>query len=251
MQIALVTGGGGGIGSAVARRLAADGYHVVVADLDLDAATRVAQSVGGTPTRVDAGDYDQNHRLAAWITDKFGRLDVAVLNVGINSGQRGTLPLDPAKYHRCVRVNLDSVVFGVDAVTPMMAAAGHGLIMVTCSLSGLWPEVSNPVYTLTKTGALGYVRAMAGLLAKQGIAIHAICPSSVDTPMMGASRDRAREQGFPLITADEVAEAMMAIAARPGATTTWSLVAGQPPLPYDFPPVPQTLYPDGTPVAVV
>jgi NAD(P)-dependent dehydrogenase (short-subunit alcohol dehydrogenase family) len=233
------------------RRLAADGYHVVVADIDLDAATRVAQAVGGAAVRLDAGDYEENRNLVAWIIEQCGRLDMAVLNVGINSGQRGVLPLDPAKYHRCVRVNLDSVVFGIDAVTPVMAAAGGGLIMVTCSLSSLWAEVSNPVYTLTKTGALGYVRAMARLLAPQGIAIHAICPASVDTPMMGATREWFVGQGFPLLTPQEVAEAMMVIAAQPGAATTWSLVAGQPPLPYDFPPVPPTLLPDGTPISII
>jgi NAD(P)-dependent dehydrogenase (short-subunit alcohol dehydrogenase family) len=250
MRVALVTGGGGGIGSAVARRLAADRYRVVVADLDLEAATQVADGVGGAAVRLDAGDYDDNHRLAGWIIDQYGRLDVAVLNVGINSGQRGALPLDPQRYHRCVRVNLDSVVFGVDAVTPVMAAARGGQILVTCSLSSLWPEVSNPVYTLTKTGALGYVRAMARLLAEHGIAIHALCPSSVDTPMMGAARERAREQGFPLISPDQVAEAMMTIAALSETGTTWSLVAGRPPLRYDFPPVPPALLADGTPAII-
>ncbi|GIH04250.1 short-chain dehydrogenase [Rhizocola hellebori] len=250
MQIALVTGGGGGIGSAVARRLAREGQHVVVADIDLPAATRVAHAVQGTPVRLNAGDFDDNHRLAGWITEHFGQLDVAVLNVGINSGQRGAQPLDPARYRDCVNVNLDSIVFGIDAVTPLMAAGGGGLIMVTCSLSSLWPEVSNPVYTLTKTGALGYVRAMARLLAERGIAIHALCPSSVDTPMMGPSRGRALAQGFPLISPDQVAEAMMTIAETPGAATTWSLVAGQPPMPYEFAPVPPTLRPDGTVVPV-
>jgi hypothetical protein len=68
--------------------------------------------------------------------------------------------------------------------------------------------------------------------------------------MMGAARQRAREQGFPLISPDQVADAMMHIAATPGAGTTWSLVAGQPPLPYDFPPVPPTLRADGTVVPV-
>ncbi len=250
MRIALVTGGAGGIGSAVSRRLAADGYRVVVADIDSDAAARVAGDVDGDAVRLDASDYTDNHRVVTELTDRYGRLDLAVLNVGINSGQRGALPLDPARYHRCVAVNLDSVVFGIDAVAPAMAGNGKGVIVMTCSLSGLWPEVSNPVYTLTKTGALGYVRAMARLLAEQGIAIHALCPSSVDTPMMGASRDRALANGFPLLSPEQVADAMVTVAALDDTGTTWSLVAGQPLLRYEFAPVPPTLLPDGTPAPI-
>jgi NAD(P)-dependent dehydrogenase (short-subunit alcohol dehydrogenase family) len=245
-QVALITGAAGGIGQAMARRLKQHGYHVVVADLDGDAARRTADEVGGTAMAVDVRDFDANHRMVADVLSVFGRLDLAALHAGVNSGQRGADPLSFELYRRSVAVNMDGVVFGIDAVRPALAVQG-GAIVVTASLACLAPEVSNPVYTAAKSAVLGYVRAMAAPLAEQGITINALCPGFVDTAMLGPGRSILVEQGFPLIQPDDVAAALLAVVDGEVTGQAWALVAGQPPTVYEFPPIPQTLTPDGRP----
>jgi NAD(P)-dependent dehydrogenase (short-subunit alcohol dehydrogenase family) len=245
-QVALITGAAGGIGEAIARQLSQRGYHVVAADIDLAAAQRIADDVDGTAMAVDVGDFGANHRLVADVLAACGRLDVAALHAGVNSGQRGAEPLSLELYRRSVAVNMDGIVFGIDAVRPALAVQG-GAIVVTASLACLAPEVSNPVYTAAKSAVLGYVRAMAAPLAPQGITINALCPGFVDTAMLGQGRSILVEQGFPLIEPDHVAATLLTVVDGKSTGQAWAIVAGQPPTVYEFPPIPQTLTPDGQP----
>jgi NAD(P)-dependent dehydrogenase (short-subunit alcohol dehydrogenase family) len=243
--VALVTGGGAGIGEAVSTRLAAHGYRVLVVDIDLDAAKKVADAVGGVAFQADVADPAQHPAMAAHAIAQYGRLDLAVLNAGVSSGQAPELPLDVDKYRRTTGVNLDSVVYGIDAVTGPLAESG-GAIVVTASLAGLDPTQANPIYAMTKSAVLGYVRAMSVPLAKRGVTINAICPGFVDTAMLGISVRLLRRQGFPLLSVDEVADAVLTVLAGSGTGEAWTLLPGRPPAPFGFPPVPSALLPDGS-----
>jgi len=243
--VALVTGGGAGIGAAVSTRLAKSGHRVVVVDIDPDAAQRTAEEVSGVAFAADVADPAQHPAMVAFAVEQYGRLDVAVLNAGVPSGQEPDAPLDVDRYRRTIGVNLNSVVYGIDAVTPALAEHG-GAIVVTASLAGLDPTQANPIYAMTKSAVIGYVRAMSVPLAKHGITINAICPGFVDTKMLGIAVRLLRRQGFPLLSTDEVADAVLAVLAGPGSGQAWPLLPGRTPEPFGFPPVPTALLPDGS-----
>jgi NAD(P)-dependent dehydrogenase (short-subunit alcohol dehydrogenase family) len=246
--VAIVTGGAGGIGAAVCARLAKSGYRLVVADLDLDGAQRVAGECGGTAVRMDVADPEDNRAMVARALDEHGRLDVLVLNAGVASDVPPDPPLDLERYRRAMGVNVDGVVFGIDAGLAALQHTG-GQIAVTASLAGLGPEAANPVYALGKTAIVGYVRALARPLALRGVRINAICPSFVDTEILGIAKRLMRKQRFPLLTPDEVAEAVATIVAGEASGEAWAMVAGRPAAPFTFTEVPTTLLPDGTEVS--
>ena len=124
-RVALVTGGGSGIGAAVSRRLAAEGCRVVVADLDGDGAKAVAEEVGGRALVMDVGD------VAAWgpavdgIVEEEGGLDIAHLNAGVATGEVDITRLTDDQYQRVLGANLNGVVYGAQAVARAMAAGAR------------------------------------------------------------------------------------------------------------------------------
>lgn len=236
--VALVTGGAGGLGRAFARRLAARGHAVVVADLDSDGAAEVAALVGGIPVRADVSRPEETVAAVRRAMDEYGRLDVVALNAGIGSGLGPTDPLDLEAYRRIVGVNQDAVVYGLDAAVPMLRASGGGKVVVTASLAGIIPMASDPLYTLTKTAVVAYVRALGPVLADQGITVTALCPGFADTAIVDPLRVDLAAAGLPLLTVDEVGDAFLAALddGRPG--EAWFVQPGRPPGPYGYRGVP-------------
>jgi NAD(P)-dependent dehydrogenase (short-subunit alcohol dehydrogenase family) len=249
MPVALVTGGGGGIGAAVCARLATGGYDVVVADLDLDAAERVAKEVGGTAVRADVCDPAGNADIVARTLDAHDALDLLVLAAGIQSDVPPDPGVDVARYRRALGVNLDGVVFGVDAAHEALQRS-RGQAIVVASLAALGPQQANPVYALTKAAVVGYVRALSTPLAARGVRINALCPGFTDTPFLGITGRLLRKQKIPLLSPDEVAAAVETVAAGSGTGEAWALVPGRPPHRYEFPEVPPALRADGTEVVL-
>ena len=249
MSVALVTGGAGGIGAATCVRLASAGHTVVVVDVDLEAAGQVAKEVGGTAFQADVSDPDANRAMVAHALTEHGRLDVLVLNAGIASDVPPDPPLDVARYRRALGVNLDGVVFGIDAGLTALQETG-GQIVVTASLAALGPDMANPVYALTKSAVVGYVRALSTPLTPKGVRINAVCPGFTDTDILGIAKRLMRKQKFPLLTPDEVAGAILGIVGGDGTGEAWAVVAGRPAAPFTFPDVPTTLQADGTEVVL-
>jgi NAD(P)-dependent dehydrogenase (short-subunit alcohol dehydrogenase family) len=242
--VALVTGGANGIGAALCHRLARQGYRVVVADLDAGGSAAVAEAVGGSAVEVDVRDPDRNRAMVAAATDTYGRLDLVVLNAGVASEQGAAEPLALDLYRRVTGVNIDGVVFGIDAAVPALSAGGS--IVVTSSLVGLAPEDGNPLYGLTKAAVLAYVRGLAPALAPRRIRLNAVCPGFADTAILGrVTRKFLIRQKFPLLTADDVAEAVTTVAAGDGTGEVWTVIAGRPLTRHEFPALPATLHADG------
>lgn len=239
--VAVVTGGGGGIGAAMCRRLASRGYAVAVADLDEAAARRVADAIGGLPVRVDVTSLADNQALVAAVLRHYGRLDLLVLNAGVNSGIPPGEPLDLDRYRRANAINVDGVVFGIDAAVSALSAPvdglpGHGgAIAVTSSFAALAPQAANPVYTLGKSGIVGYLRALATPLARSGITINALCPSFTDTPMLRGGKPRLAALGIDVLAPDEVALALLHMLDAGRTGEAWMVLPGQRPRPYPFP----------------
>jgi NAD(P)-dependent dehydrogenase (short-subunit alcohol dehydrogenase family) len=211
---ALVTGGASGIGAAIVRRLEAEGYEVRVLDL---------------ATGFDVADP------AAW--KEVDPVDVACLNAGVGTATADLTALRDEEYRRVVGVNVDGVVFGTRALTPLLPRGGR--IVVTASLAGLTELPGDPIYALTKHAVVGFVRSVAPQLQARGISINAVCPGITDTPLLGeAARAQLRDAGFPLLVPDDVAEAAMA-ALRSGETgKAWVVQPGRGPMQFRFPGIP-------------
>lgn len=243
-RVALVTGGGSGIGRAAAQRFAAEGMRVCVVDLDGDAAAAVADAIGGLAIACDVSDPEQVDTAFARCADDLGSVDLALLNAGITihwSGDIGALDLD--QYRKSVGVNLDGVVFGaVAAVRAMRArpAGGPGAILATASLAGLMPWHPDPVYSLGKHGVVGFMRSIAPNLAPEGIAVHTICPGITETGVLGDRRSLVEGFGVPVMEPDAIADAILAAATSPIEATgsCWVAQHGKPAWAMEFNEVP-------------
>jgi NAD(P)-dependent dehydrogenase (short-subunit alcohol dehydrogenase family) len=209
---ALVTGAAGGIGRAIVRRLQHDGYDVTGVDVD----------------ELDVADP------SAWID--LPQVGVACLNAGVVTGTGSIADLTEEQYRRILGVNVDGVVFGVRALASRLEAGGK--IVVTASLAGLTDVPSDPIYAGTKHFVIGFVRSVAPQLAERGIAIDAVCPGIVDTPMIAGSRAALEAAGFPLLAPEDVADAVAAILASDGTGEAWVVQPGRPPEPFRFRGVP-------------
>lgn len=236
--VCLVTGGASGIGRGLALGLARSGAKVVVADVDLDAALVVADEVAGLAVAGDVRDPDVSEQAVAAAEEQYGGLDAAFLNAGVSGGFAAWDDLDLEAYRRTVGVNVDGVVFGVRAALPALRRRGRGSLVATASLSGLTPTPSNPVYALTKHAVVGLVRSMAPPLAGEGISLNAVCPGFTETPLLDGVIDAFRDQRFPLLTPEEVADAAIGLAV--GGEVGQCLVCqpGREPVPYAFRGVP-------------
>lgn len=237
-RVALVTGGASGIGLAVARAVAADGVRVVVADRDEEAGRPAAEAVGGVFVRTDVARAEEVQAAVDAATREGGRLDLVALNAGVTTGETPIDRLTPARYRTVMGVNVDGVVFGVQAALPALRTGGGGAIVITASLSGLTPYPQDPVYSMTKHAVVGLTRSLAEPLAADGITINCVCPGFVSTALIDAYRERFREEGLPLLTAEEVAGAVLAAAGSGRTGEAWVCQPGRPCEPYRFRGVP-------------
>ncbi len=130
----------------------------------------------------DARDPDLNIAAVAAATERFGRLDAALLNVGV-PGRGPIETYDLADLDRVMSINVYSAVVGLKAVVPALRAGGGGSIVVTSSISGLGGETGRWPYTVSKAAVLNLVQSMAIDLAGEGIRVNAVCPGPVHTGM--------------------------------------------------------------------
>jgi NAD(P)-dependent dehydrogenase (short-subunit alcohol dehydrogenase family) len=216
-RVALVTGGGSGIGHASARRLVAEGMRVCVVDVNGDAARAVADEIGGLAVTADVSDSAQVDAAFAACIEAFGGIDLAHLNAGI-ALQRELGTLTDEDYARTRGVNLDGVVFGaratIRAIRERTDGRKGGVIVATSSVAGIDPVgVPDPIYAVTKHGVVGLVRALAPALAYEGIAVHAICPGLTDTAILPEEvKVMFVGMGITMVKPEQVADAVVAAA---------------------------------------
>jgi NAD(P)-dependent dehydrogenase (short-subunit alcohol dehydrogenase family) len=237
-RVALVTGGSNGIGAAVVRALARrGGWSIVVADVDEAAGRALADEVGGLFVRTDVADPAASTAAVEAAESTYGRLDFAHLNAGIAAQEGSVETIDLATYRRVVGINIDGVFFGMQAAIPALRRAGGGSIVATASLAGLVPATTTPVYTLTKHAVVGLVRAVAEPLARENIRVTAVAPGFASTAIIDPIRSSFETAGFPLLTAEEVADVVLTAAeGEPG--TVWPIQPGRQAEPYRFRGVP-------------
>ncbi|WP_248959119.1 SDR family oxidoreductase [Sphaerisporangium perillae] len=233
-KVALVTGGGHGIGAAVARRLAEGGAKVVVADVADAAAKEVAGEIGGTSVHCDVTSPADSERAVAVAVERYGRLDLAMLNAGIASGCGLGEDFDLERYRLAMGVNLDGVVFGVRAAIPALKAAGGGTIVATSSMAGIVGIPADPIYAANKHAVVGLVRSLGPGLEPDGIKVRALCPSFADTAILGEGRAVLEEVGFPILPVSAVVDAFMRLLDSEGTGECWFVIPGRESRPFEF-----------------
>lgn len=178
-KIAVVTGAGGGFGEGIARRFAAEGARVVVADLDPAAAARVAGEIGERAAAV-VGDVSRGPDVAAMVKaalDRFGGLDIVVNNAGTTHRNQPLLDVDEAAFDRVFAVNVKSIYWMAQAAVPVFRAQGRGGgIINISSTAGIRPRPGLVWYNGTKGAVNTMTQCMAIELAADNIRVNAVCP---------------------------------------------------------------------------
>lgn len=190
-RVCVVTGGGSGIGLATVRRLAEEGAVTVSLDIDanLDAA---AASVAAVSIACDVTDDAQVGRAFDHVVDRFGRVDVAVVNAGI-ALEVPLVDTTPEQWNRVIGVNLTGAFLTARHAVRRMLPRG-GALVFHASMSGLVATADEPAYCASKAGVIGLSRAIAVDYAQQGIRSNCVCPGVVDTPM--TRQQFAGNEGF-------------------------------------------------------
>jgi NAD(P)-dependent dehydrogenase (short-subunit alcohol dehydrogenase family) len=233
-KVAVVTGGGSGIGLATSTRLAEAGVSVAVVDLDGPSAERAATELGGLGLQADVGRSEAWPGIVDAVTSHFGGIDLAHLNAGVTTGESDITKVTDDIYRRAVGVNVDGVVFGVRALVPALSARGGGAVVATASLAGLIGFSPDPIYCLTKHAVVGLVRSLGPQLAEHHITINAVCPSIVDTPLIDDVRDVLEGSGFPLIDVSAVSQAVLDCLSGEGTGDAMVIQAGREALAFRF-----------------
>jgi meso-butanediol dehydrogenase / (S,S)-butanediol dehydrogenase / diacetyl reductase len=195
-RVALITGGGTGIGAAAARRFVADGGQVAVMGRRREPLQAVAVDTGGLAIQADVGDPDACQRAVAETVARFGRLDVLVANAGIEQfGSATEISLED--WRAVQRINVDGVLFSARAAIQQMRVNGGGTIVVVASVAALVGAPHYVGYVTTKAALLGMTRSLAFDYGTEGIRVNAILPGWVRTEMTERSlQHAAREKGI-------------------------------------------------------
>ena len=187
-KVAIVTGGAGGIGSAICEVLASEGATVVVSDVDGERALRVASRLqqsgfSSLAVQTDVSDREACNSLVAEVMDRYKHIDLLSNNAGIN--RRGDLlSLSEEDWHISFDVNIHSMFYLSRAVLPHMIAAGGGAIVNTASQWGLHPAPGHIAYNVTKAAVASFTQNLARDYAPDNIRVNAVCPGEIHTPML-------------------------------------------------------------------
>ncbi len=188
-RVAIITGGGQGMGKAIAERLASEGATVAISDINEEAAVEVAREIESSyqtrasSRKTDVKKRDDIFELVESVNKEFGRVDILVNNAGICS-LTGIEDLSEEEWDDMLNINLRGVFFCSQAVTPIMKKQGHGKILNMASLAGkVGGVVVGAHYAASKAGVICLTKSFAKALAPYGVNVNALAPGPIDTAM--------------------------------------------------------------------
>jgi len=187
-KVAIITGGGSGIGEATAEKFAREGAKVAVCDINLGEAQRVARAIAdrdghALAFHIDVTDKDSIARMIEQVMAAWGRIDVLVNNAGIVQDAQ-LRKMSDDQFERVVDVNLKGVYNCTKAVVDIMLEQQAGCILNASSIVGLYGNFGQTNYAATKFGVIGMVKTWARELGRKGIRANAVCPGFVETPIL-------------------------------------------------------------------
>jgi len=215
-KVALITGAGGGIGRAAAKRFSAEGARVVVVDVNEHAGRGVEEGIGACGgsarfTRADVSQSADVRAMIAFAEEQFGALHILFNNAGIFPDADGSVvDTDETVFDRVIAVNLRGVFLGCKYGIPALLRAGGGAIINTASfVAVMGSATSQSAYTASKGGVLALTREIAIEFARRGIRANALCPGPVNTPLLQAllADPAARARRFVHLPMGRLAEA--------------------------------------------
>jgi NAD(P)-dependent dehydrogenase (short-subunit alcohol dehydrogenase family) len=203
-KVAVITGGASGIGAAAVRLFVEEGCRVVIADVQDDKGTRLADELGKSSAYLHADvsrESDVSGAIAHAVS-RFGRLDCLYNNAGLGgvSGPIAEIPVDG--YDQTMGVLLRGVFLGMKHAAPIMTQQGSGSIISTASVAGLQAGYGPHIYSAAKAAVVHLTRSVAMELGESGVRVNCICPGGIATPIFGAAL------GVSGAEADRVAETM-------------------------------------------
>lgn len=241
-NVAVVTGGAAGIGSAIARRFSSEGAAVVIADIDAARGHALVESLDDLNTEVVAVETDiarpsETEALVGTVLERFGRIDVLVNNAGVTR-PAGLLSVTPAEWDLIMGINARGAFFCMQAAARSMKDQGRGCIVNVASIAAKgWPHSSSVAYAASKAAMVAITRIASYELAAYGIRVNAVCPGLTDTELFrgrieavaadeGISVEEAQERfgrWIPLgrlTTPEEIASVAVFLASRQSGTMT-------------------------------
>ncbi len=193
-KTALVTGGGSGLGESISKDLAKHGANVVVVDINIDGATRVADEItaaGGTavPFQANTAVAEDSKKSVDFAVATYGSLNFAVNNAGIGGASAPVGEVDIDDWDKVIAINLNGVLYGMRYQIPAILEAGAsaGSIVNMASIHGTVAAPGNAAYTAAKHGVVGLTKNAAAEYGAQGLRINAIGPGYIDTPLLAAA----------------------------------------------------------------
>lgn len=190
-KVALVTGGGSGLGEAISKSLATRNTKVVISDINLSSAERVAKEItdaGGIAVAIyqDTAKPEESERAVAHAVSTYGALHFAVNNAGIGGAQAPAGETDLKEWDRVIAINLNGVLYGMRHQIPAMLNAGAAecAIVNMASIHGMVAAIGNGAYTAAKHGVVGLTRNAAAEYGTQGLRINCVGPGYIETPLL-------------------------------------------------------------------
>lgn len=183
-KTAIVTGAASGFGAGIARKFAAEGARVIVADINGDGAESVAADIDGVSCRVDVADAASVNDMAAFARDRVGDVDILVNNAGVTHLPAAMEDVSEDDFDRVFRINMKSVYLTARAFVPGFKARGAGCILNIASTAGVSPRPRLNWYNASKGWMITATRTMAVELAPTGIRVNALNPVAGETPLL-------------------------------------------------------------------
>ncbi|MFW6093078.1 MAG: SDR family NAD(P)-dependent oxidoreductase [Pseudomonadota bacterium] len=239
-KVAIITGAAGGIGRAAAALFAAEGASVLLTDTDEAALEEAVAAIGGDRVShmvADVTRLEDNQAMVRRATERYGGVDVLLVNAGIEGDVKPITEYDEARFDQVLAVNVKGTFLGLKAAIPAMQARGGGSIVITSSVAGVQGAPGVSAYVTSKHAVIGLMRSAAKECAAMNIRVNTVNPSPVETRMMRSleegmvpgSAEQAKQAitaGIPLNrygTPEEIASVMLFLASDESAWVTGSV----------------------------